>query len=196
MSPQPDSSGAVGRDYIVEYRAGQFQNGSLVLRFGSDPSEKQLRDALVAHGLPARALEEVRARPMYPAAPRRTPPAAQRFSAPASPAPSAPAGNTPTRGKKGSGRGGGMLLVLVLVAFGVIASMAEGAITAGEAAGAGRTSETMVIGCWEDLGDARDLADPEAGLIGGLFAQAPTSFVVSPANTAFYFTCLGSASGG
>ena len=194
MSPQPDSSGAVGRDYIVEYRAGQFQNGSLVLRFGSDPSEKQLRDALVAHGLPARALEEVRARPMHSATPRRTPPAAQRFPAPVSPAPSAPAGNTPAHGKKGSGRGGGMLLVLVLVAFGVIASLAEGSITAGKAAGAGHTTETMVVGCWEELGDARALTDPDSGAVDGMFAKEPTAFAVTPANAAFYFSCLGAAS--
>ncbi|NLF89779.1 MAG: hypothetical protein GX570_00290 [Corynebacterium marinum] len=52
MSAQPGSSGGPSRDYIVEYRAGQFQNGSLVLRFDTEPSEKQLREALIAHGLP------------------------------------------------------------------------------------------------------------------------------------------------
>jgi hypothetical protein len=102
----------------------------------------------------------------------------------------------PLRRKAPGCSGGQLILVLVVAAFGALTAFAEDAQQAGDAAGAGRTSETMVIGCWEDLGDARALADPEAGLIGGLFAQAPTSFVVSPANTAFYFTCLGSASGG
>ncbi len=61
MSAQESNT---GRDYIVEYRAGQFQDGSLVLRFSGDPSEREIRDALVAHGLPRKALEQVRARPM------------------------------------------------------------------------------------------------------------------------------------
>lgn len=191
MSAQPGSSGGPSRDYIVEYRAGQFQNGSLVLRFDTEPSEKQLREALIAHGLPAKALEEVRARPMHAT---RLRPVAHSSPQPQQPVMAEPV--KPLRRKAPGCSGGQLILVLVVAAFGALTAFAEDAQQAGDAAGAGRTSETMVVGCWEDLGDARDLADPEAGLIGGLFAQAPTSFVVSPANTAFYFTCLGSASGG
>ena len=41
-----------GRDYIVEYRTTQFQQGSLVLRFDEDPSDMQLRDALIRQDYP------------------------------------------------------------------------------------------------------------------------------------------------
>ncbi|WIM72425.1 hypothetical protein QP028_15545 [Corynebacterium suedekumii] len=63
MSAQPTPE-QPAQDFIVEYRAGQFQNGSLVLRFQGTPNEQQLRAALKDFGLPSSAVEEVRARPM------------------------------------------------------------------------------------------------------------------------------------
>lgn len=191
MSAQPDSSGGLSRDYIVEYRAGQFQNGSLVLRFDSDPSEKQLRDALIAHGLPARALEEVRARPMHSTRMRPVVHSTPHTQQAVLPEPVKP------RRKKASGCSGGQLLLgLGVAAFGVLTAFAGEAQQAGEAAGAAHTSETMVVGCWDELGVARSLADRDAGLLDGLVARSPTAFVASPANTAFYVSCLGSSAGG
>lgn len=194
MSAQPDSSGGLSRDYIVEYRAGQFQNGSLVLRFDSAPSEKQLRDALLAYGLPSHALEEVRARPMSSIQPRTRTQPAQRFETPAPATTTVSPGGTRRR-KKASGCSGGQLFMgLAIAAFGVLAAFAEDAQRAGESAGTIQTTETMIVGCWENLGIASSFADPDVGLLGGLFSQEPTSFIFTPANTAFYFSCLGSAS--
>lgn len=53
-----------GRDYIVEYRTTQFQQGSLVLRFDDDPSPATLRAALIRHGIPGKTLTEMSARPL------------------------------------------------------------------------------------------------------------------------------------
>ncbi|QGU04643.1 hypothetical protein [Corynebacterium comes] len=191
MSAQPDSSGGLSRDYIVEYRAGQFQNGSLVLRFDAQPTDKQLRDALIAHGLPARALEEVRARPLHPSRPRTISHPGPRTSVPSPTLPETP----PARRKQASGCSGGPLLLgLAVAAFALLAGFSDQAIRAGESAGATRTTETMVVGCWDELGVARSLGDPDAGVVGAMFTKEPTAFAVTPANAAFYFSCLRAAS--
>lgn len=185
MSAQPDSSGGLSRDYIVEYRAGQFQNGSLVLRFDAEPSEKQLREALIAYGLPARALEEVRARPLQSSGPRHLSPTPQPTQTQTQPAK-----------KKDPGCSGGrMIVILLVIAFGAGATVAENAKVAGRFAGDFLTSETMVVGCANALGAARAAADPGEGFIDGLFAQEPTAFAVTPANAAFYVSCLSAACG-
>jgi hypothetical protein len=192
MSAQPDSSGPLSRDYIVEYRAGQFQNGSLVLRFDAEPSERQLREALLAYGLPARAVEEVRARPLHPSGPRQVSPTPRTARPTLSATPQAP---EVKRRKAPGGSGGRLLLILLIVAFGAGAAVAENAKVAGTLAGDFLNSETMVVGCTDALATARTAADPGEGFIGGLFSQEPTAFAVTPANAAFYVSCLAAAAG-
>lgn len=194
MSAQPDSSGGLSRDYIVEYRAGQFQNGSLVLRFDAEPSEKQLREALLAYGLPARALEEVRARPLQSSGPRHLSPTTQQ-TVPATPQTPQAMPTVQAQRKAPGCSGGRMIVILLLIAFGAGATVAENAKVAGRFAGDFLTSETMVVGCANALGAARAAADPGEGFIDGLFSQEPTTFAVTPANAAFYISCLSAASG-
>lgn len=195
MSAQPESSGGLSRDYIVEYRAGQFQNGSLVLRFDAEPSERQLREALIAYGLPARALEEVRARPLQSSGPRHLSPTARQTVPATPPTPQPTQVRQPTKKKAPGCSGGRILAILLIVAFGAGVTFAEDAKVAGMLAGDFLTTETMVVGCADALERARTAADPGEGFIGGLFSQEPTAFAVTPANAAFYISCISAASG-
>ena len=163
----------VGRDYIVEYKAGQFQHGSLVLRFDDDPSEAQIRAALVDHGLPAKALEEVRARPL--GAPR---PAPRQEATPVAASPS-----------RASRRAGGWVLIPVIIGlFGLGMMRAEPATFHGRQAGM-----AAVGGSWEHCTTRLDVARSrdDSGIIGSQFSTLPTAFVISPANAAFMVACLG-----
>ncbi|MCS5479521.1 hypothetical protein NYP18_07610 [Corynebacterium sp. YIM 101645] len=191
MSAQPESSGGLSRDYIVEYRAGQFQNGSLVLRFDAEPNERQLREALIAYGLPARALEEVRARPLQSSGPRRSPVAQSSQATLPTPLPQPELAEK----KRPGCSGGRMFMILLIIAFGAGATLADNAKVAGMFAGDFLTTETMVVGCANALGAARAAADPGEGFIGALLSQEPTAFAVTPANAAFYVSCLSAASG-
>lgn len=195
MSAQSESSGGLSREYIVEYRAGLFQNGSLVLRFDAEPGEQQLREALIAYGLPARALEEVRARPLRSSGPQHrslTPPPAVPTT---TQTPQQAQVQQQTKKKAPGCSGVRIFLILLLGAFGVGAIFADNAKVAGTFAGDFLTTETMVVGCANALGAARAAADPEEGFIVAFVSQEPTAFVVTPANAAFYFSCLGAASG-
>ncbi|MDO5669554.1 MAG: hypothetical protein Q4G50_06085 [Corynebacterium sp.] len=168
----------VGRDYIVEYKAGQFQHGSLVLRFDAEPSETQLRAALVDYGLPAKALEEIRARPLgservRPAPEQRKPAPVTRASA------------------STSRRGGGVIvipLIIGLIGFGML--QAEPATDLGQVAGMTASGSS-----WAHCSDRLDVAraGDDSGIIGSQFSRWPTAFVISPANAAFMVTCLGEA---
>ena len=174
-----------GRDYIVEYQTGQFQRGSLVLRFDEDPSDMQLRDALIRQGLPARALDQVSARPletgrMWEAAQRRPTPATGVGTAVNTPPP------TKTTPRKRN-RWGTLFILLIL--FSAQMTRSGDAIDQGEAAAQLRGEQS----CLSQLDHARAAADPEDGIIGGLFATAPTAFPLTPANAAFLLACQAAA---
>ena len=170
----------VGRDYIVEYKAGQFQHGSLVLRFPDDPSDAQIRAALVDHGLPAKALQEVRARPLGSG---RSRPA--EWSAPEEPVPA-----LVTRSPAGaSRRGGGWVLIPVIIGlFGLGMMRAEPATEFGREAGLTAVGDSW--GHCTMLLDAERSRD-DSGIIGSQFSTLPTAFLISPANAAFMVACLG-----
>lgn len=166
----------VGRDYIVEYTVGQFQHGSLVLRFADDPSDAQIRTALVDHGLKAASLQEVSARPLGTArAPQPV----------AAPAPALP---------RASRRRGGWILIPVAVGlFGL------GMMRAGEAADLGQEAGQRPYGdiveyCADRLEVARSF-DYDGGILDGMVSTWPTAFAPTPANAAFMAACLGEASG-
>lgn len=174
----------VGRDYIVEYQAGQFQHGSLVLRFPDDPSDMQIRAALVDHGLPAKALQEVRARPLGAG---RSQPAT--WSAPEEPTEEPAPPQVPRSSTNASRRGGRRILIPVIIGlFGLGMMRAEPAIEIGREAGL-----TVVGDAWGHctmLLDAERSRD-DSGIIGSQFSTLPTAFLVSPANAAFMVACLG-----
>ena len=169
-----------GRDYIVEYQTGQFQRGSLVLRFDDDPSEAQLRLALARAGVPVHRIEEVAARPLETG--RRW----QPVRLPATPAPTPPPTSSPApvaaRARRGGRNGWGLLFILVLLFAGQTVRSEE-AIDHGRRVAGGD--------CGAELDIARGGADPDEGIIGGLFSTAPTGFLLTPANAAFMVACLG-----
>lgn len=210
-----------GREYIVEYRAGQFQNGSLVLRFAHDPSERELRDALVAYGLPGRALEQVRARPVPPvrintprprpggrdsrtragARPGNTPqlrgthdPSTGRETWVSSAAGTSPT-TSPTVGtgpeQKRSGGCLGPLLALVVMAFLVVGLFSQPAIDVGGQVGSLVPEDTNPTTVCID--SLEFLGDPDEGLLSQLFSTSPTDFPVTPANAAFLVSCMATA---
>lgn len=201
MSAQQEDA---GQDYIVEYRAGQFQNGSLVLRFRQQPSEREIRQALVDFGLPAGALEEVRARPMSgiriwseaTRASARGSGSRDGRSAAAVGAGSA-ARSTPQTTVQGEEKKGGCtasIMVIVLIYFVVVGLFAQPAISYGEGMGAFLPeSANPAVECFRSI-EGFTYGQDE-GLLEQLFSTEPTEFPVTPANAAYYLSCLTTAWG-
>lgn len=181
----------VGRDYIVEYRTGQFQQGSLVLRFDKEPSQAQLMRALIDHGLPAHALEDVSARPLETgriwesahrpvrASPTTPPPAAAE--------PAATSGSAARRSRRW------VLLPALIGLLGLAVMQAEPASEMGRDAGGLFWGGDRVGYCSRQLDIARITGDD--GVAAGLFADEPTAFALTPANAAFMIACLGGSLG-
>lgn len=201
MSAQPTPE-QPAQDFIVEYRAGQFQNGSLVLRFQGTPNEQQLRAALKDFGLPSSAVEEVRARPMnsgrlwdhiYSAhdtlSRSRWPEQAAPQKPQRQPRQRGPQGITQPR-KKSSGSGCVTFLAVAALVFGVFAFSAEDAQREGEFAGYVVPSGADAFShCFESMrvaGSLNDGADQ-------FFGDEVTGFPVSPQNAAFLGACLNAA---
>lgn len=193
--PMPAQGTDPGRDYIVEYRTGQFQNGSLVLRFPTPPTDSQLRAALINYGLPAAALEQVRARPLASHRPwEHIRPDSRRPSlSPSSPPPGASPAATqlPDRKKRG-GSWLSLLIFLVVVLFTGLALRAQPAIETGTSLGTMHGPQgAAATACFESLNqlgmhDRRDLTEQ-------FLSRTVTGFTVTPANAAFYLSCLDAA---
>lgn len=186
QTPNPDNP---AQDYIVEYRAGQFQNGSLVLRFDSHPSEQVLRSALKDFGLPPSAVQEVRARPLNSgrmwehAASARDTLNNSRWSEPSSLGDMSPTKSQP----KKKGRPGLSFLVIALMLFGFIMFQSPDSQQRGEFAGIIiPSSANQVTACFQAVEDA-GIYNTGAGQF---FEDAPTSFPFSPQNAAFFFACV------
>lgn len=201
MSTQPTPE-QPARDFIVEYRAGQFQNGSLVLRFQGTPNEQELRAALKDFGLPSSAVEEVRARPMnsgrlwdhiYSAHDTLSQSRWPEQSAPQKPQ-RQPRQRGPQGirepGKKSSGTGCATFFAVAVLVFGVFAFSAEDAQREGEFAGYVVPSNADSFShCFESMrvaGARNDGADQ-------FFGDEVTGFPVSPQNAAFLGACLNAA---
>ena len=186
-----------GQDYIVEYRAGQFQNGSLVLRFPAQPTDAQLRAALINHGLPASALEQVRARPLASSRPwENIRPGSRQHALGASPPPQGAtqiATQLPARKKKGSSWLS-LLIFLVVALFAGLALRAQPAVEAGASLGTMHSPrDDVATACFESL-EQLGMND-QRGLTEQFLSATVTGFPVTPANAAFYLSCLDAAWG-
>lgn len=184
-----------GRDYIVEYRAGQFQNGSLVLRFPAQPTDSQLRAALINHGLPASALEQVRARPLASNRPWENIRPGSRQRSPATSPPPQGAAQIATQlpdRKKTGGSWLSLLILLVVVLFVGLALRAQPAVEAGASLGALHgPRDDVATACFESLEQLG--VNDQRGLTEQFLSRTVTGFPVTPANAAFYLSCLDAA---
>ncbi|RNE49181.1 hypothetical protein [Corynebacterium alimapuense] len=198
MSRLPKETDQPAQDYIVEYRAGQFQNGSLVLRFSGDPDEKTLRAALQNFGLPASALEEVRARPLNTGrmwdnvstsrdtlSDSRWP--QESVSAPTTAPTSAPTVlSTPPRRRPRLPSLPTFIVIAALV-FVALGFQAIPAKEQGQGVGELLSEDSPTL---EICGDA--LTEFGAGNGGPrqLLSDEPTQFPFTPANAAFFISCV------
>lgn len=195
MSPQarqPTDPENPAQDYIVEYRAGQFQNGSLVLRFDHHPSEQDLRNALKDFGLPPSAVQDVRARPLNTgrmwehAASARSTLSDSRWPERTESTALSQMSPTIRRGTK-KGRPGLSFLIIILALFGFIMFQSPNSQQEGNLFGLTIPSTSnRVSTCFEGATTART---DNTGL-GQFFQDEPTSFPISPQNTAFFVACV------
>lgn len=172
-----------GRDYIVEYRTTQFQQGSLVLRFDEDPSPAVLRAALIRHGVSGKSLTEVSARPLDGRA------GVQRYDV-----------STPQERRADS-----PLVVLRWLRFRYVVPAfvllcAFNAFSAGPAIEQGRQAAQEWRGeapedlCWDRLSLVSLASAGDEGPIGTFFSRTPTRGF-SPANVAYFVACYDQARG-
>lgn len=202
-----------GRDYLVRYSTSPYQNGTLVLRFASDPSRKQLIDAVANYGISPSEVTDISAQIVPTLAMRQ----ATRHPAPRSdthrytpptppPSPWSPTtGARPARSRahstgtakanvekpaaKSKFRWGRVLGALIFV-FAVFSFLNEDAHNYGEVVGStsppGEVSDRLSF-CVESIETHSGSADSPFSL---LISNVPTEFPVSPPNAAFLWGCV------
>lgn len=167
-----------GRDYIVEYRTTQFQQGSLVLRFDEDPSPATLRAALIRHGVPGSALTEMSARPLDGRG------SVHRYDASTVQPPAARRGSRPFR----------LVRLPLLVPAAVLLLSLSTFVNAGPAIEQGRQAAQEWYGespgdfCWNRLAMVTRHPDRDRGPVSTFFSREPTK-EFSPANVAYFLAC-------
>lgn len=194
----------LGRDYVVSYATSPYQNGTLVLRFATEPGRTDLIDAVTGYGVPEREISEISARPVPSLAERQASredsssrasggvvePAARRTAPPrtGSPSPHTGSPGAGSRGGTGTGRAIGGVLGLIVVVFLGLSVLNLGAFSEGRTMG----------GHYPDTGEDRlgyctrmieTLAPADQGLFGQLFSDSPTAFPVTPPNAAYLVGC-------
>ncbi|MGP6173144.1 hypothetical protein [Corynebacterium sp. A21] len=202
-----------GRDYLVRYSTSPYQNGTLVLRFASDPSRKQLIDAVANYGVSPHSITDISAQIVPTLAMRQASrhPAPQsnshRYSQPAPP-PSQWVPTTGARPARSSARSTstakasieeplvkkrfrwGRVLSILIMLFLVFSFINEDARhNGGDVGSISPSSEgaERLSYCVDSLETHRGDSDSPLNL---LISNAPTEFPVSPPNAAFLWGCL------
>lgn len=185
----------LGRDYVVRYATSAYQNGTMVLRFPTPPGRRDLIDAIADYGVAPASIEEIDASPV-PAltdrsAPRAAPqrPPVQRSPGRSTPETSSPRGPgaSPTISSGNSGKGVGRLLGIVIGVFLVLSLLNVGAFDHGRWTGSYYSGDDRAGYCTDSIGL---LAPAEQGFFQQLVSDDPTSFPVTPPNTAYLLGCL------